>query len=214
MLLELLQSMSITPEYPCKQIRISQPFGFDNTFHPGRKDFYKLFSNKHPGVDFALPVGTEVYASIPGIVVRKEFHRGMGNVIGTRIGNVVCLYAHLSEFNIGKGDIISTGDLVGLSGKTGAACLEPHLHFEMRDITKMTLSSMVFDPPFGSGLNNYKNTFTYIVNNNNTQKTLGTLSVLYFGDKKYWKKISMANPVYEQKNMRLPQNAQILVPNY
>jgi len=81
--------------YPVKNTTISQPFGFDNSNHSERGNFYSVFDNKHPGVDFPVSKGTEVYAAFSGIVVRREFHKGMGNVIGVRNGNIVALYAHL-----------------------------------------------------------------------------------------------------------------------
>ena len=61
--------------YPVKNTTISQPFGFDNSNHSERGNFYSVFDNKHPGVDFPVSKGTEVYAAFSGIVVRREFHK-------------------------------------------------------------------------------------------------------------------------------------------
>lgn len=161
--------------YPVKNPTISQLFGFDNSNHPDRGNFYSLFDNNHPGVDFSVAKGTEVFAAFPGIVVRREFHKGMGNVIGVRNGNIVALYAHLSEFSVSLGEFIDVGYLIGLSGETGDACLTPHLHFELRDISKAGLKNMVFNPPFEKNCEDYRDTFEYVVNNKNTQKTLKTI---------------------------------------
>lgn len=79
----------LTFDYPLKKSIISHSFGEDNTNDPIKYDFYKLFENKHSGVDFSINIGTQVFASLPGIVVRKEFHKGMGNVLGVRNGNIV-----------------------------------------------------------------------------------------------------------------------------
>jgi len=90
--------------YPVIGTTISQPFGEDNSNHPIRDNYYTVFDNKHSGVDFPVPVGTDIFASFPGIVVRKEYHVGMGNVIGVRNGNIVAIYAHLSEFCVDLGN--------------------------------------------------------------------------------------------------------------
>jgi murein DD-endopeptidase MepM/ murein hydrolase activator NlpD len=88
--------------------RISQEFGFDNTNHSRRHDFYNHFGKKYPGVDFDTPLGVEVKAAFSGQVMRREFHQGMGKVIGIRNGNIVALYAHLSDFNVKLGQWVET----------------------------------------------------------------------------------------------------------
>ena len=147
--------------YPVVDHNIGQKFGEDRTGDPVYGEFYKLFDNRHCGVDFHIPVGTQVRAAWPGKVVRREFHEGMGLVIGIRWKDFVMLYAHLSEFGVELGDKVKQGELLGLSGQTGAASPLPHLHFEMRDITKPTLKEMVFEPPFGKDLAKAK--FKYLV---------------------------------------------------
>lgn len=201
--------------YPVKNPNISQPFGFDNNNHPDRGNFYTIFDNKHPGVDFNVPVGTEVYSTFPGIVVRCEFHKGMGNVIGIRNGNIVALYAHMSEFYVSLGDIVNMEQMLGLSGETGNACVTPHLHFELRDISKSGLKNMPFDPPFEKECNNHKNTFEYVVNNKNTQKNLKTLSLMYFGNEKYATLIKDTNDMKNTaSNTPLLEGTRITIPNY
>lgn len=202
--------------YPTEETTIDQPFGLDNSKHPIRKDFYTIFDNKHSGVDFPVEVGTKVYCSYSGIVVRREFHKGMGNAIGIRNGNIVCLYAHLDKFKVKLGQIVKQGEIIGLSGKSGAACPTAHLHFELRDITKPTLKEMVFEPKFNQKLTNHKDTFTHVVNNTNTEKTLTSLSKLYFGIEKYWRIIKNTNPILfkTKKYQILLQSAQITIPNY
>lgn len=199
--------------YPVTDREISQPFGFDNTNNPKRRYFYTIFDNKHPGVDFPVPIGTEVFASFSGIVVRREFHKGMGNVVSVRNGNIVVLYAHLSKFNVNLGEIIDTGQLIGYSGDTGAACNEPHLHFELRDISKTSLKDMVFEPIFGQECDYHKDEFVYVVNNKNTQKTLGSIAELYFGNSNYWKVIADANDLVQDKDVHLIDGLALRIPN-
>ena len=202
--------------YPTKETAIDQPFGLDNTKHPIRKDFYTIFDNKHSGVDFPVAVGSKVYCSYSGVVVRREFHKGMGNVIGIRNGNIVFLYAHLDKFKVKLGQIVKQGELVALSGKSGAACPTAHLHFELRDITKSTLKEMIFEPKFNQKFKNHKDTFTYTVNNTNTEKSLASLSKLYFGIEKYWSLIRNNNLSLTnyKKFQTLPNATVVIIPNF
>ena len=41
------------------------------------------------------------------------------------------LYSHLSKANVRKGQRVSRGDIIALSGDTGLS-LAPHLHYEVR----------------------------------------------------------------------------------
>jgi murein DD-endopeptidase MepM/ murein hydrolase activator NlpD len=201
-------------EYPVKDKTIRQPFGHDNTNHPTRGAYYTIFDNKHPGVDFPVPVGTEIFASFPGVVVRKESHLGMGNVLSVRNGNIVALYAHLSAFNVDIGEVVEVGQLIGISGESGDACGTPHLHFELRDISKNPLKNMVFEPMFEQECSQYKDSFTYVVNNTNTQKTLGNLAELYFGDEDMWERIKQANMLNLEKLDLLESGLELVIPNY
>lgn len=164
-----------------------------------------------------MSLGTDVFASYDGIVVRKEWHKGMGNVVGTRFCNIVILYAHLSEFKIDLGQVIKQGDLLGLSGNTGEAIEEnPHLHFEMRDISIKGLKNMVFDPPFNKELSNLKKTFVYKVNNEHTQKTLKYLIKQYFGNQSYHEQLLKFNPSLKKYRIDEPllQDIEVIIPNF
>ena len=106
--------------------------------------------------------------------------------------------------------------MIAFSGKSGGACPTAHLHFELRDITKLTLKEMVFEPKFNQELTNHKDTFIYIVNNANTEKSLNSLSKLYFGIEKFWKKIKNVNSdlnIYKRSQI-LPDEFKVVVPNY
>lgn len=146
-------------KYPVKDKTISQPFGRDVVGDPVYGSFYKQFNNKHCGVDFPVKVGTPVYASFSGKVVRVEDHKGMGLVVGVQYKNILALYAHLSSIKVKVGQYVSAGDEIALSGQTGAACPTPHLHFELRDISKNSLKDMVFNPPFGQEVKQLQENF-------------------------------------------------------
>lgn len=200
--------------YPVKNQTISQPFGRDASNDPIYKEFYATFDYKHCGVDFPLHVGTEVFASFIGVVVRCENHIGMGNVVCVRNGNIVALYAHLSKISVQLGEIVKEGDLIGYSGDTGEACPTPHLHFELRDITKSTLKEMVFEPHFDDEVPQYVSTFKYVVNNKNTKKTLKSLTKLYFGNEAMWESIKDANDFSFDGDYVLEDSWTVIIPNF
>lgn len=201
-------------KYPVEDTKISQYFGNDVTNDPLRSKFYEIFDNKHCGIDFPVAIGTDVKASFPGVVVRAEYHEGMGNVVGIRNGNIVALYAHLDKISVNLGEFIKDGDFIGLSGCTGNACIKPHLHFELRDLTKPSLKEMVFDPPFENDIKQYRERYEYTVNNKNTQKTLKKLSFLYFGTEDKWKSIKQVNNLNIDEDTFLDEGTKLIIPNY
>ncbi|MET8983092.1 M23 family metallopeptidase [Streptomyces sp. NPDC004539] len=96
-----------------------------------------LWSAKHSGQDFAVPTGTTVVAAHGGTVV-KAGSGGAGD--GSAYGNAIVVkhangvysqYAHLSRIDVRIGQVVSTGQQIGLSGSTGNST-GPHLHFEIR----------------------------------------------------------------------------------
>jgi len=200
--------------FPCSNHDIALEFGYDATLDPKYSTFYTLFDNKHPGVDFDLPEGTDIFAAFEGIVVRSENHKGMGNTIGIRNGNILALYAHLSETLVKLGDIISAGDLIGKSGNTGEATTKPHLHFELRDLRFKRLNEMVFKPEFEQEISNYSPEFIYKVNNLNTSKNFEKLSIMYFGTNSYSSKLHKLNNIDILVTDEIPQETEVLIPNY
>lgn len=204
-------------KYPTKEsFSVSVKFWVDFTGDPNKGNFYSVFDNHHPGIDIWLTEGSPIYASYAGVVVRNEFHRGMGNVIGIRNGNIVSLYAHLSKSMVNIGEEIKQKKQIGLSGMTGTAmATKPHLHFELRDLTKPNLKEMVFEPEFGVPIGQWRNIFTYIVNNQNTEKTLRSLSLLYFGSDEKWKLIQELNPSLKVNALGvIEEKSGVLIPNY
>lgn len=201
-------------EYPVDDRNVSQQFGNDVSKDLIYSEFYKMFDNKHCGVDFPVSIGSKVISSFPGIVVRIENHPGMGNVIGIRNGNIVALYAHLSSNMLNLGEVVSANKIIGLSGNTGSACPTPHLHFELRDLMKNSLKEMVFDPPFGKEVCQFQYRFDYVVNNKNTQKTLKVITKMYFGTERHWKLIKQVNKLDIDGDTLLEDGKNLIIPNY
>ncbi|MDP3360083.1 MAG: M23 family metallopeptidase [Lutibacter sp.] len=97
-----------------------------------RSDPFTKARKKHLGMDFSAPVGTPVYASGDGYVERADQNSpGYGKHIRIEHGfGYVSLYAHLSNYNVRKGQKIRRGDLIGFVGNTGRS-QGPHLHYEI-----------------------------------------------------------------------------------
>lgn len=194
---------------------ITHEFWVDESDNPQYKDFYTVFDNHHPGVDFGLPEGTKISASLPGIVVRHEFHPGMGNVVAIRLGNIYSLYAHLSQVLVNLSDLISEGQLIALSGNTGQATTAPHLHFELRDLRETDLKKMVFEPKFNQIVKLYQPSFIYKINNDNQPKTFQILAKRYFGAESFSAFLRTNNPLFEKYQLTdiLPHGESLLIPS-
>lgn len=85
----------------------------------------------HRGIDIAVPEGTEVRAMAPGRVRFAGVQSGYGNVVWIdHGGEVLTVYAHLSEIRVRTGETVASRAVLGLSGASGNATA-PHLHFEV-----------------------------------------------------------------------------------
>lgn len=86
----------------------------------------------HYGMDFTAPTGTEIYSTGDGVVskITNEV-RGYGKRIEVDHGfGYKTLYAHLSEFNVRRGQKVKRGEVIGYVGNTGTSTA-PHLHYEV-----------------------------------------------------------------------------------
>lgn len=89
-------------------------------------------SLRHLGVDLDAAVGTPVYAVNDGVVSFVEELTVYGKMIIIDHGlGIYSLYLHLNEFKVAKGDKVTRGEVIGLSGSTGYS-LGPHLHFSIK----------------------------------------------------------------------------------
>lgn len=93
--------------------------------------------SRNDGIDISLPNGTPVKAAENGVVIYagsglKEY----GNTVLVRHDNgLVSVYGHASELVVKRGDNVSRGQVVVLSGMSGQAT-RPKLHFEIRKDAK------------------------------------------------------------------------------
>lgn len=86
----------------------------------------------HSGMDFPCKTGTKVRTTGDGVVDNVESgYWGYGNVVIVNHGfGYQTMYAHLSGFNVKKGQKVNRGDVIGFAGSTGKSTA-PHLHYEV-----------------------------------------------------------------------------------
>ena len=105
--------------------------GFDETGPPSQA---WLFYDGHDGLDYGLYY-ENVVAAADGRVVYADWNRpgcatcGYGQEVRIDHGNgITTRYAHLSKILVGDGQQVRRGQVIGISGNTGASTGE-HLHF-------------------------------------------------------------------------------------
>lgn len=92
---------------------------------------------RNDGIDISMPKGTPVKAAENGVVIYagsglKEY----GNTVLVRHDDgLVTVYGHASELIVKRGDNVSRGQVVAMSGMSGQAN-RPKLHFEIRKDAK------------------------------------------------------------------------------
>jgi len=106
-------------------VAISDVFGTERVFNGE-------VQSRHLGLDFAAPAGTPVHAINRGTVLLAQplYFEG-GFVVIDHGQGLLSLYLHLSHFQVKQGDIVTTGQTIGLSGSSGRAT-GPHLHLAVR----------------------------------------------------------------------------------
>jgi murein DD-endopeptidase MepM/ murein hydrolase activator NlpD len=101
--------------------------GFGYRIHP----VYKV-KKMHYGIDFAATIGTPIYATADGTIIKVEFSfSGYGNMVEIDHGfGYKTRYAHMHGFAVKSGQKVKRGELIGYVGSTGLSTA-PHLHYEV-----------------------------------------------------------------------------------
>jgi murein DD-endopeptidase MepM/ murein hydrolase activator NlpD len=86
---------------------------------------------KHTGIDFAVKDGTAVSATASGVVSFSGWDEYLGNLVVIDHGNgYLTSYGHNREVLVKKGEKVTRGEVIALSGNTGQSSA-PHLHYEI-----------------------------------------------------------------------------------
>ncbi len=118
-------AVSIPSRMPVEGVRLSSDYGM--RWHPvtgGRR--------AHKGVDLAGATGTPIHATADGLVSKADWFSSYGLYIQLEHGgNLQTRYGHMSRLNVGAGQRVKKGDVIGYVGSTGRST-GPHLHYEVR----------------------------------------------------------------------------------
>ena len=97
----------------------------------------------HAGMDFSANIGTPVYATGDGKVIKAGWETGYGNLIQVDHGfGYVTWYAHLSKYKVRPGQKVVRGEVIGEVGNTGKST-GPHLHYEVHVKGKVQNLSLI-----------------------------------------------------------------------
>lgn len=119
-------------QWPLEQPHITQYFG-NTPFATANPQVYGKVG--HNGIDLRASDGTPIKAALAGVVSatgNTDAQKGCYSygkwVLIKHNNGLSTLYAHLSLISVSQGQTMTTGQLVGYSGRTGYAT-GPHLHF-------------------------------------------------------------------------------------
>jgi len=123
---DMLESIpAIQPVSNTDLKRVASGYGY--RIHP----IYKT-RKMHAGMDFSAPIGTPIYSTGKGKVVKVVSKtRGYGKYVVIDHGyGYETLYAHMNDFNVHQGKNVKRGDVIGWVGNSGTST-SPHLHYEV-----------------------------------------------------------------------------------
>ncbi|OPL19129.1 MAG: hypothetical protein AVO35_12280 [Candidatus Aegiribacteria sp. MLS_C] len=116
-------------------IKMPVPFGrISSEYSDARMHPVLGYTRAHRGIDYAAPMGTEIYAVGDGVISFRGWSGGYGNLVRVRhVNGYETGYGHMSSFATGQevGSYVRQGDVIGFVGSTGLST-GPHVHFEMK----------------------------------------------------------------------------------
>ncbi|MEO2099692.1 MAG: peptidoglycan DD-metalloendopeptidase family protein [Flavobacteriaceae bacterium] len=100
---------------PLKFNRISSRYNLKR-----RIAYYGNRIRPHKGTDFAASVGTPILATANGTVIKASYTRGNGNYVTIKHNGIYSTqYLHMKKRNVGVGQFVKQGDVIGWVGMTG-----------------------------------------------------------------------------------------------
>ncbi|MCU0291384.1 MAG: M23 family metallopeptidase [Thermoanaerobaculaceae bacterium] len=123
------------------------PPGFKGDRFGSRRVFNNQPRSPHNGIDYKAPAETPVTAPADGTVVLAEEHFFAGNsVFVDHGGGLVSMVFHLARIEVGVGQRVQRGAVIGHVGSSGRAT-GPHLHFGVRWHGARIDPSLLLGPP-------------------------------------------------------------------
>lgn len=116
----------------------------------GKWGKYPVSGKQHRALDIPVPMNTRVGSPVTGtIVVAGWDSGGFGNSVRIQAANgAYWILGHLNSLNVKRGQKVTAGQLLGMSGSTGRSS-GPHLHLEARTSLYNPSSAFNFSSLFG-----------------------------------------------------------------
>ncbi len=129
----------------------SGSYRLSSSFNLQRKHPITGRISPHYGTDFAMPSGTSVITPADGRVEKVGSHPLAGRFVVIRHDNGYrTRYLHLSRPLVDRGDRVTMGERIALSGNTGRST-GPHLHYEVM-VNSQRVDPMRVDLPENQSL--------------------------------------------------------------
>lgn len=148
-----------------QRIPLAKQPRMSSRFNPYRKHPITGRISPHNGTDLSVPIGTKIIAPGDGVVSLVTDHQFAGKyIVIEHGGKYQTRYLHLSKALVRKGQRVSRGQVIALSGNTGRST-GPHLHYEFH-INGKPVDPMKANIPMAGQLANQE-----LYNFTNTVKT-------------------------------------------
>ena len=99
----------------------------------------------HSGTDIKTCAKDTIRAAFDGVVRMSKPYYAYGNIVVIRHANgLETLYSHNFKNLVKAGDVVKSGQAIGLTGRTGRATTE-HVHFETRINGQHFNPNLIFD---------------------------------------------------------------------
>ena len=126
--LQTMLSTEITLSYPLSTNKVIRPYTKDSVY-------FKTLNvwKPHLGVDFEGELGEDVSAMIGGAVTKVYDDKMYGKTLEVSVNNSTCIYSGLEGVKVQEGDIVKTGDKIGVVGTVPfEASDESHIHVAVK----------------------------------------------------------------------------------
>ena len=121
---------------PLDTLIVTSPYGY-------RIDPFTRKRKMHSGMDFRAS-SDKVYAMMPGKVLKVGYDKVSGNYITLQHGSIMVSYCHLSQVLKNKNELVTVGEVVGVTGNTGRSTGE-HLHLTCKIKDKKVSPMIILD---------------------------------------------------------------------
>ena len=121
---------------PLDTLIVTSPYGY-------RMDPFTRKRKMHSGMDFRAS-SDKVYAMMPGRVLKVGYDKISGNYVTLQHGSITVSYCHLSQVLKNKNELVTVGEVVGVTGNTGRSTGE-HLHLTCKIKDKKVNPMIILD---------------------------------------------------------------------